>query len=304
MGSHSKTLFREPEIINGLLKSNVLDGAEEEKLPVFGDRAQSAYFRESALLGELLDDAAQTPGAREIYLHTHAPFAMAVVGGAGACRDHTLVCILESFLTPLAAAGIVRLRAPMVPLVLHRRADTVAPPCAAASLASPPPPPLLRVLAGSGGAVPVPVTVPVTILTSPWYAAQRAACYGVGADVRPLRLRWRGLSADDARCLLGIPAGDAPPPLAARPPPPDAAAAATDAALQLLRGYQSAGGLPPLAEFAAVTCAQVVLVPIVSMDPFTSCILTASLSANRTCLRLGACHCVGVQVQVAAAVLT
>jgi hypothetical protein len=162
--------------------------------PIFSDRSFASTQLEAALFGvRVQQDGRSDP--REVYLLTHQPFAIAILGDccSGGNRSHTSGCIVESGLIPVSSLGAVRLRSPMDALALFRSRDQFAPPCASAGISISYPenqrtPPAERAV----------------VFTSPFYHAQRAACYGPTVSVRPLHLRWHRLSAEDVRRILGV----------------------------------------------------------------------------------------------------
>ena len=189
-------------------------------VPIFADRQQSSDHPEAALLGTLTA-MTNDSNPRDLFLLTHRPFVLAIVGDSsdGRNRAHAVACIVEACHVPLPTHDVIRLRSAMDSLVLFRSHDPAAPPCAAAGLAT------TALAAGR-----------VTVLTSPWYFAQRAEIYGSGTVVRPLRLCWQDLTVDEVGCIVGVERGGAAAPAQGPTPAPAVQAAAGVATRVLSRG--------------------------------------------------------------------
>ena len=161
-----------------------------------GDEETASQFEERAYLG-----CRHPPEDEPIYLNTHQPFCLATIGVQGAGKSHTLSCVLESCLLYNAPQEAIRLKNPMTALVLHYDQSTTSI-CEAAGLLTPSP----NLPAGySKAAVP---REKATILVSPTFYKQRKDFYGDYCNVRPLLFRWKSLTADHIKRIMGIKSSD------------------------------------------------------------------------------------------------
>eukprot|EP00588_Corethron_pennatum_P029592 CAMPEP_0194337410 /NCGR_PEP_ID=MMETSP0171-20130528/76192_1 /TAXON_ID=218684 /ORGANISM="Corethron pennatum, Strain L29A3" /LENGTH=610 /DNA_ID=CAMNT_0039101177 /DNA_START=326 /DNA_END=2154 /DNA_ORIENTATION=- len=162
-------------------------------------------MKECALLGHLSVTPSNT--CRDpVFLNTHEPFVLTTIGVQGAGKSHTTSCVLESCLVPFEPGNIVKLKAPMVSLVLHYDQNTTSI-CESAGL----------LLANSqihehmmktGTTVNSVPKSKAVIMVSPTFYRQRKAFYGDRVIVRPLLFKWKSLTADHIKRIMRINDGD------------------------------------------------------------------------------------------------
>ena len=85
------------------------------------DRTVASEVEECALLGHVANGKKDA-----VYLNTHEPFCFVTVGVQGAGKSHTTGCVLESCLVPFQAGHVVKLKEPMISLVLHYDQNTTS----------------------------------------------------------------------------------------------------------------------------------------------------------------------------------
>ncbi|KAG5187923.1 hypothetical protein JKP88DRAFT_305762 [Tribonema minus] len=172
--------------------------------------------------------------ADALYLNTHDPFLMVVVGARGSGAAHATGAVAEACLLP--CAHVAALPAPMAALVLHRGGGSGAA-CALAGLARPD----ARAAPLTGGLA----VERVAVLVSPEAYWQRVRAYARDerARVFPLLFDWRALSAGHVRALLRLGDGGGGGGAAA------AAPRCTHALTELLRRCQRADAKPEYEDF-------------------------------------------------------
>mmetsp|Transcript_26821 Transcript_26821/g.57036 ORF Transcript_26821/g.57036 Transcript_26821/m.57036 type:complete len:654 (+) Transcript_26821:153-2114(+) len=224
MDEVASSLFR-PKIASNEVQKN-------RGLSLYGGSAAEAHA-EGALFGHLFPSSPSEASGEAVYLNTHEPFCFATVGLQGAGKSHTSACVLESCLVPFAPGNIVKLKAPMMSMVLHYD-QNVSSICEAAGLLSPDPSIKSKMnrLGHDVGAVPKDKAV---ILVSPAFYRQRKKFYGDYCTVKPLLFRWRSLTADHIKRIMRIESGDNQLYVASF--------------LDLLRGYQRQAVVPEFSDF-------------------------------------------------------
>eukprot|EP00977_Amphora_coffeiformis_P014318 scaffold3960_cov148-Amphora_coffeaeformis.AAC.3 len=131
-----------------------------------------------------------------VFLNTHDPFCLAMVGGTIAGNSGALSCVLESCLLDRAPNDVIRLAKPMTTLVLHFSPSSAL--CEAVGLLKP------SLAIPHGLAVPVVPRDRAVVLVSPTYYKQRKASYSCHqCSVRPLLFRWKTLTSDHIKRIMG-----------------------------------------------------------------------------------------------------
>ena len=164
---------------------------------VMGGKDEMAGIPGVAFLGSSF-----SPGKGEmlldpLFLNTHNPFSLAMVGVSGSGKSSTLSCVLESCLLDSAPADVVRLEKSMTAVVLYYDPSGVSYCKVVGMLNSAP-----NVFKGNEQ----PCVSPdrATILVSPTFYKQRKQLYGNQCLVRPLLFRWKTLTPGQIKQLMGI----------------------------------------------------------------------------------------------------
>lgn len=182
------------------------------------------------LLGEI-----SRYGSKKIYINTHEPFSIFLVGIQGSGKSHSLACILESCLLAPDEHKLIKLNQPLSTLVFHYDTN-IGSICEVTGLTSPSSIDNLKKFNINHQKYHV-ERDNMIVLVSPSYYHQRKVFYGDHCKVAPLLLKWQSLTADHIKNLMGI--GDGENQLY------------ISTLLDMLRKYQRSKCLPTFSSFVA-----------------------------------------------------